>query len=117
MPTTPQDRVIRIIIRDWQRRRNAGVRNAENARRNATYILKQVAGGGWATEFVRDMVSSEGFAVTDEDVQAVATELLDAQAEQEAQATRERAAEQERIAEYFRYSPDLTFTAQELAAR
>lgn len=72
---------ITATIRDWQHRRNVGVRSDRNAKRNAAYIVKQTAVGGWATDFVVSMVRAEGFtAVTTSEVQAVAQELAQAQA-------------------------------------
>jgi len=70
---------IAAVIQDWQHRRNVGVRSDRNAKRNAAYIVKQTAVGGWATDFVVSMVQAEGFAaVTASEVQAVAQELAQA---------------------------------------
>ncbi len=70
---------ITAIIRDWQHRRNVGVRSDRNAKRNAAYIVKQTAVGGWATDFVVSIVRLEGFpAVTAAEVQEVAQELAQA---------------------------------------
>lgn len=73
-PTVKKE--ISAVIRDWQRRRNVTVRSMANARRNAIYILRETAAGGWATEYVLDMVQRAGFAtVSAAEVQAVASEL------------------------------------------